>query len=173
MASVDGVHCEIQEPRKVPDKIWFSHKSNGPALTYQVVIALRENTVLQIAGPYPAGVPDIVVFRKDDGILGHIPPGKRIIADRGYNGERGLEVLSVPSHLHDSLVAANFKRRARARQETFNARLKEFKILAVAFRHLKKLPTEEEYSLEEHKRVFYSITIMVQYDLKYRSLFDI
>jgi hypothetical protein len=104
LASVDGVHCEIQEPRKVPDKKWFSHKSNGPALTYQVVLALRENTVLQIAGPYPAGEPDIIVFRKADGILRHIPPGKRIIADRGYNGEEGREFLSVPSHLHDSLI---------------------------------------------------------------------
>lgn len=173
LASVDGVHCDIQEPRKVPDKKWFSHKSNGPALTYQVVLALRENTVLQIAGPYLAGEHDITVFRKPDGILRHIPPGKRIVADRGYNGEEGREVLSVPSHLHDSLIATNFKKRARARQETFNIRLKEFKILAVPFRHLKKLPTEAEYSLEEHKRVFESITIMVQYDLKYRSLFDV
>ena len=79
----------------------------------------------------------------------------------------------MPSHLHDSLAANNFKKRARARQETFNARLKEFKILDVPFRHLIKLPMEQEYSLAEHKRVFESVSIMVQYDLKYRSLFDI
>jgi DDE superfamily endonuclease len=171
LASVDGVHCSIEEPRKVPSKKWFSHKSNGPALTYQVVIALRENKVLFISGPYPAGQSDIIVFRKDDGIKHRIPPGKRIVADRGYNGEP--EVLSVPSHLHDSLLANNFKRRARARQETFNARLKEFKVLDVPFRHLIKLPMEQQYSLVEHKRVFESISVMVQYDLKYRSLFDI
>ena len=84
LASVDGVHCRIQEPRKVPDKKWFSHKSNGPALTYQIVLALRENKVLFISGPYPAGESDIQVFGKDDGILDQIPPVKRIVADRGY-----------------------------------------------------------------------------------------
>jgi hypothetical protein len=171
LASVDGVHCRIQEPRKVPDKKWFSHKSNGPAVTYQIVLSLRENKVLFVSGPYPAGTSDLQMLRKDDGMLNQIPPGKRIIADRGYNGE--AEKISVPSHLHDSEVANIFKRRARARQETFNARLKEFKILDVPFRHLIKNPNEDEYSLEEHKRVFESICIMIQYDLKYRSLFDI
>jgi hypothetical protein len=171
LASVDGVHCQIQEPRKVPEKKWYSHKFNGPAVTYQIVLSLRENKVLFISGPYPAGQSDIIVFRKDDGILHQIPPGKRIVADRGYNGE--AEVLSVPSHLHDSLTVTNFKKRARARQETFNARLKEFKILDVPFRHLNKLPHEQEYSLVEHKRVFESISVMVEYDLKYRSLFDV
>jgi hypothetical protein len=70
-------------------------------------------------------------------------------------------------------MVTNFKKRARARQETFNARLKEFKILDVPFRHIHKLPFEQEYNLEEYKRVFESVSVIVQYDLKYRSLFDV
>jgi DDE superfamily endonuclease len=172
LASVDGVHCSIEEPRKDPSSKWYSHKTNGPALTYQVVLSLRENKVLSISGPYPAGESDIKVFRKPDGIMNLIPPGKRIIADRGYNGEP--EKLSTPSD-HDAFMTCNLKNRARARQETFNARLKQFKILHNPFRHLTctKRPMEIEYNLDDHKRVFESITIMLQYNLKHHGLFDI
>lgn len=164
------MHCSIQEPRKIPSSKWYSHKTNGPALTYQVILSVREQRVLSVIGPYPAGESDLRVLRKEDGILNKIPPGKRIIADRGYNGER--DKIATPND-HDTLVTSHFKDRARARQETFNARLKVFNVLDRPFRHLSKSNLEEDYSLNEHKRVFESVSIMVQYDLQYRGLFDI
>lgn len=164
------MHCSIQEPRKIPSSKWYSHKTNGPALTYQVILSVREQRVLSVIGPYPAGESDLRVLRKEDGILNKIPPGKRIIADRGYNGER--DKIATPND-HDTLVTSHFKDRARARQETFNARLKAFNVLDRPFRHLSKSNLEENYSLNEHKRVFESVSIMVQYDLQYRGLFDI
>jgi DDE superfamily endonuclease len=124
--------------------------------------------VLSVIGPYPAGQSDLQVFRKLDGIMDMIPPGRFIIGDRGYNGEP--EKISTPND-HDSMIALNLKNRARARHETFNARLKEFKILDLPFRHLNFSPTQGIYSLEEHKQVFESICIMIQYDLEYRPLF--
>jgi hypothetical protein len=131
---------------------------------------VHEQKVLSVIGPYPAGESDLRVLRKQDGILNKIPPGKRIIADRGYNGER--DKISTPNEF-DSLVTSHMKDRARSRQETFNSRLKVFNVLDRPFRHLSKSDLEEDYNLNEHKRVFESVSIMVQYDLKYRGLFDI
>ena len=37
--SIDGVHCCIYEPRRDPSSKWFSHKSNGAGLTYELGIA--------------------------------------------------------------------------------------------------------------------------------------
>jgi hypothetical protein len=120
LASVDGVHCSIKEPRKDPSSKWYSHKTNVPALNYQVVLSLRENKVQSISGPYPAGESDIKVFRKPDGIMSLISAGKCIIANCGYNGE--TEKLSAPSD-HDAFMTCNLKKHVRARRETFNARL--------------------------------------------------
>jgi hypothetical protein len=59
---VDGVHCMIQEPRQLPSSSLFSHKTHGPALSYEIVIAIQHNKVVHINGSFPAGVPDITIF---------------------------------------------------------------------------------------------------------------
>ena len=65
IASVDGVHCKINEPRQTPSSQWYSHKTHGPAVCYEIAIAVRHNKVVHINGPFPAGVPDITIFRMD------------------------------------------------------------------------------------------------------------
>lgn len=168
-ASIDGVHCDIEEPRKCPSKKWYSHKSNGPGLTYQIILSLHENKLLSVIGPYPAGETDLHVFRKRDGIINQIPPGKRLIGDRGYVGED--EKISTPNE-HDALEVFRYKNRARSRHETFNKRLKEFNVLSCRFRHLHYYAAQRSYDLDKHKKVFESICILVQYDLKHRPLFE-
>ena len=55
-------------------------------------------------------------------------------------------------------------RRAHARHEAFNGRLKSFKVLAEKFRH----------GQEKHKSVFEAVCVIVQYDMENgRPLFDI
>lgn len=165
--SIDGTHCLIEEPRKFPDSKWYSHKFHGPALTYQIVLSLHESKVLSIIGPYPAGNSDLTVYRMEDGIKNMIPHGSRLIGDRGYVGEP--ETISTPND-HDTLRAAQFKGRARSRHETFNGRLKDFNVLDQAYRHTgRQAIVLDDY--EDHKQIFESVCILVQYDLQYLPLF--
>jgi hypothetical protein len=125
--------------------------------------------VLSIIGPYPAGESDLRVFRKPDGIIDMIPPGKRLIGDNGYNGEEAK--IATPND-HDALETLHFKNRVRARHETFNKRLKEFGALNRKFRHLHFNTDDGNYDLSKHQQVFESICILVQYNLQYRPLFE-
>ena len=166
--SIDGVHCKIEEPRKFPDTMWYSHKFHGPALTYQIILSIHESKVLSIIGPYGAGNTDINVFRFEDGIKDKIPHGCCLIGDRGYAGE--ADKISRPSD-HDILCAAQFKGRCRSRHETFKGRLKDFNILDQPYRHTgRQLVVLADY--DDHKQIFESVCILVQYDLKYLPLFE-
>jgi hypothetical protein len=64
IVSVNGVHCKISEPRCTPSSNWYSHKTHGPALGYEIAVAIHHNKVVHINGPFPARVPDISIFRK-------------------------------------------------------------------------------------------------------------
>lgn len=153
--SVDGTHCEIQEPvdpifSKNPK--YYSHKFNKAALNYEIGLSVYENKIVWINGPRPAGShPDITLFR--EGLKDIIPDGRKVIGDRGYRGESNL--ISTPNP-HDAKELRDFKSRARARHETLNGRLKNFQVLSGRFRHKQ----------DNHKTVFEAICVIVQYQLE-------
>lgn len=152
-ATIDGTHCRIQEQRKEPSAKWYSHKFHGPGLTYELVIDLHHQQLLYINGPYEAGQNDIGAFRKPGGIMDRIPAGKKLIGDKGYRGEP--DKISTPSE-HDALNAARYKKRARARHETFNKRIKVFGIISQTFRS----------AIEYHRMAFEAVCVLVQYDIE-------
>lgn len=160
--SVDGVHCKTHEVRKDPGSKWFSHKSHGAALTYELAVAVRLNRLVHMKGPYPASKNDLTIFQYGDGnkdnpqpsLKDKIPAGKRAIADSSYRVEDGQTVSTT--RRTDTAELKEFKARAKSRQETFNSRIKGFRILATEFRH----------GIEHHKMVMESICILVQYDLE-------
>jgi len=85
----------------------------------------------------------------------------KVIGDNGYRGERG--VVSTPN-AHDPEELRKFKSRARARHESFNGRIKNFRCLDVRFRH----------GIAKHKMVFEAVCVIVQYQLENGSpLFDV
>jgi DDE superfamily endonuclease len=157
IVSVDGIHCRIQEVRKEPGAKGYSHKSNGPGLSYELGIAIRSNRLVWISGPFEASKHDISIFRRDDapneGLKAHIPDGKRAIGDSGYRGEPTKVSITRED---DSGEVKKFKARAKSRHETFNGRLKSFNVLATAFRH----------GYDEHQTVFEAACICVQYGLE-------
>jgi hypothetical protein len=163
--SIDGVHCCIYEPRRDPSSKWFSHKSNGAGLTYELGIAIRSNRLVWIGGPFPASQHDITTFRggkknepKDQNALFfQIPDGKRGVGDSGYKGEPGKISITREG---DSAAVKNFKGRVKSRHETFNSRLKAFKILSTRFRH------QLSPDLSEHKTVFEAVCVACQFDLE-------
>jgi DDE superfamily endonuclease len=152
LLSVDGTHCRIKEPRSVPDKDWYSHKHHKPCLAYELGVNLFESKLVWINGPFKAGETDLVIFRKPDGLRTKIPPNRMIIGDRGYVGE---ESISTPNGF-DSEVVNQFKRRARARHEDFNGRIKTFAVLSERFRH----------SVDKHKAVFEAVCVVTQYSME-------
>jgi hypothetical protein len=107
--SVDGVHCKIMEPRTDPGAKWYSVKSNGAGLAYELAIAINHNQLCWINGPFPAGTNDMSIFKKADGLRSLMPRGKRVIADEGYVGEPWM--LSTRNPL-DSTPVKDFKRQS-------------------------------------------------------------
>ena len=85
--------------------------------------------------------------------MSKIPEGKRAIGDSGYKGEPSKISTTRPG---DSREVKKFKARVKSRHETFNARLKSFNVLNSPFRH----------GFEQHKRVFESVCICIQYDIE-------
>ena len=159
--SVDGVHCRTYEARKKPTADVYSHKSHGPAVSYELGIAVFENRLVWINGPFDASVHDVTIFRNVDdpeNSLKHkIPEGKKAIVDKAYCGEKNNK--AAPPSEYDSKELRTFKNRVRARHENFNARLKAFKILSTTFRITQNRK-------EKHKVVFESVCILCQYDLE-------
>jgi len=162
--SVDGTHCRISEPMhksmsKNPK--WFSHKDKHPALTYELALSLWEPKLVWISPGEKASVHDITVFRRKNGLKSKTPKGKRGVGDLGYRGES--KIISTPSSSDPSKLR-KFKSRARARQETFNARIKTRGCLNQRFRH----------GLEKHEMCFVAVCIIVQYEMENGSpVFDI
>jgi hypothetical protein len=161
LISVDGIHCRINEPSNSTfskNPKYYSHKFKQAALDYELGIDLFDNKLVWINGPFPASVPDITVFRSGLKIM--IPEGKKVVADKGYIGEK---CISAPNS-HDPSEVRNFKSRARARHESFNSRLKNFKILDERFRH----------GEHKHKEIFEAVCVICQYQLENGSpLFDV
>jgi hypothetical protein len=105
--------------------------------------------------PFPASL------REENGLMDKIPVGKLGVGDNGYSGEK--DILSIPNS-QDPRELREFKRRARSRQEAFNARVKNFAILDTRFRH----------NIKKHQRVFEAISVIVRYQMELGSpLFEV
>jgi hypothetical protein len=109
-------------------------------------------------GPFKAGKDDVSIFK--EGLIALIPDGKMAIADNGYVGVK--DIIATPNR-HDEPAVRKFKGRARARQESFNVRIKNYKVLATNFRQ----------GEDKHEIVFEATCVICQYQLENGSpLFD-
>jgi hypothetical protein len=152
--SVDGTHCRIKEPKKTPSGQWYSHKLNKPGVSYEIALDLKKSQISWTNGPFPAAKHDISIYKQENsGLKWQIPDGKKVIADRGYRGETNKE-LCTPNIFDDDKTKL-FKRRARARHESVNKKIKDFDILENRFRH----------SVKKHKSVFEAVVVIVQMDM--------
>jgi hypothetical protein len=102
---------------------------------------------------------DLVNFKVPNGLKSKIPAGKKVVADRIYR-----DPVCAIRNPQDTPEVRKFKRRARARHETFNGCLKNFKVIAEKFRH----------GPAKHKAVFEAVCVITQYELENgHPLFDI
>ena len=164
ICTVDGTHCMISEPSTDPSTKWFSHKYNGPGLAYELALSIHSNKILSFSGPFTPNQHDLTIFRRPNGLRDRMPIGSRGIADNGYVGDG---MLSTDNGL-DSIEIKNFKKRAKARQETMNARCKNFSVLSQRFRHT------EEQRMQSHGLAFTAVIVIVQYEIEgAHPLFDV
>lgn len=145
--TVDGTDCPIYEP--IPfNKKWYSHKFKGAGLRYEVAVCMQTGDIVWVHGPFPCGSwPDLKIFRSK--LKGKLGPGEMAEADNGYPGEP--DKIRKPND-YVSLFDRNAKRRARARQETVNRRLKKWGCLKKQFRHSRK----------KHRVVFKAVAVVTQ-----------
>jgi len=154
VASVDGVHFRIWEPRKNPSTKWYSHKYKKAGLSYEIAVALHHNRIVWVNGPFPAGENDKTIFEKPGGLKSKLKGNQAVVGDEGYRGVAATRNSLDPEELKD------MKGRAKARQETINARLKNFSILRGPFR------TCGGKRLERHKAAMEACLVIIQYELE-------
>ena len=146
--TVDGTDFRILEPSPFSKK-WYSHKFRGPGLRYEVAVGIQSGHIVWTNGPFPAGTPDIVIFRHS--LKNVLTEGERVEADKGYRGERTK--IDLPQEntggLREQVLC---KSKVRARHETMNARLKEWAVLRTTFRH----------QVSKHRAVFRAIIVLSQ-----------
>ena len=151
---MDGVDFKITEPQPFSSQ-WWSHKFNGPALRYEISVSIHSGKFSSIYGPYPPGpFPDLNIFREN--LKRKLRANEKAVADRGYRDNKcitPINLFGMNPQLH-SLI--------RARHETLNGRLKNFKILHGVFRH----------SRGKHRKVVMSCANILQFKLEDEPLFD-
>ena len=131
---MDGTHCPIEAPMPFSTK-WSSNKLGGSAgVDYELGIAIHDNQLAWINGPFRAGENKITIYRKANGLKYHLPMGKCVIGDRGYSSKPNT--ISTQNDL-----------RVLARHKTFHGCLKRFKCLCTKFCH----------GVAHHKIVFESL----------------
>lgn len=133
--SVDGTHALINEPRDPyvrQNSTWYSHKHHRAGLNYEIAVALFDSKIVHAKSGDPASFHDMTVFRME--LKNKIPHGKRVVADKVYDTEDERHILSCYNQF-DTDEVKEFKKRARARHETVNAKLKCFRCLDNRFRH--------------------------------------
>ena len=145
VATVDGVDCRIWEKRDHPnfplDEKLCSHKFNHAALKCEIAVAVCEDKIVWVNGPWMGSKHDLAVLREGqaDGsgsLLDLIVEGKMIVADRGHRTSNRAELKKIAFKRNDDQPALKkFKARATCRHETVNARLKQFRCLSDTFRH--------------------------------------
>jgi hypothetical protein len=152
---VDMPTWEKKHPTLPKDPGMFTHKYARSGVKYQVVVAVHQSKVVGIYGPYRGGEGDQAILDMS-GVLDKLKNGKLAVVDKGYINHAWKDKLSWPNP-HESPAVSVYKGRIRMRGETFNGRVKFFKILRECFRH----------SLDYHKDAFTAVAVLVQYQMDY------
>jgi len=135
IASVDGTHKSINEPRDPnvrKNRIWYSHKDEHAGLNFEVVLSLYQSRIVHAKLGTPASTSDITEMKAE--LLHKIPAGKRLIADKMY-ATKDLERCCSTWNQFDTELMKEFKRRAKTRHESINDRIKTYGAMRQTFRH--------------------------------------
>ena len=156
--SVDGTHARTNEPRD-PDMRRnpknFSYKHNFSGLNYQIAINIFTEQIAYANTGDPGSVHDMTAMREE--FIDLCPVGARVIADSGYTGksEREKRLFAV-CNTFDTDAVKTLKKRARARQESVNKRLKDYHCFKVSFTD----------GVQKHRLCFAAAITLIQYSIE-------
>ena len=145
LLSVDGTHFRIQHRGRE----YYSHKFNDSGLSYEVAVSINSGDICWLNGPFPAGTPDIEIFRK--GLMTELEEYECCEADDGYIGEHPHHI-KCPGGMFTDPERLEVMQRVRSRQETANKRFKNWAILNQKFRNCLSL----------HADAFRAIVVITQ-----------
>jgi hypothetical protein len=86
----------------------YSFKFKQAGVTYEIALAIWENRVVHVNGPFLAGTTDIQMFRKK--LKGLIPEGRKVVADQGVSNccVKHPRSLLLKIHLTLTFFSCNF-----------------------------------------------------------------
>ena len=123
----------IKEPGPF-DPAWYSHKSNGAGVRYEIASSIETGLMVWINGPFMAGAwSDDAIFKAF--LKERLNEGEIVHADRGYSNKEGEPMIYFTPNTPGTDNMHNGNQQARARHETINGRFKRFNILGGKFRH--------------------------------------
>ena len=134
--TIDGVDFRVWEPKHPTlsqDKSYYSEKFKHSAVKYEIALSVFNQKCVWISSQHKGAVHDLTIFKEPGGLADKIPEDKLAVVDRGYKDPTNSSV-SLPNTT-DPPELNSFKTRARLRHETFNGRLKKFRILDATFEH--------------------------------------
>ena len=141
----------------------MSSKFKHGGLQYELAVALYSSNIVWASGPHlPGRKPDITIFR--EGLKWALSANSEMaFADLGYRGERDTVQEKGRGTKKEREVAT----RARARHETINRRLKEWKVLSSSFRH------NNGHDVSNHGYIFNAVLVLTQLSVNlHNSLFE-
>lgn len=168
IASISFVHCPINKVigSDGMNKEYYSFKLSRAALKMEVGLDLKNDQVVWVNGPFPAGGRAPCRIFREEGLKDNIPKGMMVLA-RGnvYGGER--EVVATPNSLDDKSEHTS-KKIALARHQVLVERLKSFASLSSQFNH-----QEDKFGL-----FFRAVVVICQFQMEndsplYRTIDDI
>lgn len=146
LTSVDGVDCKV--PKFKPFwPGWYSYKSNGPGLRYEVALCIRTGCIVWINGPFlPGRYNDLQIFQH--ALKHHLTTGEFVEADGIYRAERTCVKT------REGWVGLNrtTNDNVGSRHETVNKCLKVWQCLAQTTRH----------SVEQHSTMFRAVAVITE-----------
>ena len=154
---VDCIDFMIEEP-DARDKWWYSHKSNGPGLRYEVATSIQTGLISWASGPWRAGLwHEQEIFK--NGLDMELEEGEPVHADRGYSAgaqnEDGEVIFITPNSPGMTEKASIAHGRLHGRHEGVNGKLKRFSVLENRFRH----------NLDRHGECFFAVVTLVQLEM--------
>ena len=162
--SVDGTDCPVFEPWPFDEKM-CSHKMNGPALKYEVAVAISTGFIVWVNGPFKGGKGDSEIFK--EGLKHHLLDNEYVEVDAGYRGD---DAFMNPDMAANSRGRKN-KSIVRGRHENINSRLKIYNVLTTYFRHMKP----KNGYMKKHRICFDSVAVITQLKLEFggERLYDV
>lgn len=154
---LDATEIQIQRPSTGIQRIFYSGKKKKHTIKYEVAATIRHPIrIVWIAGPVYGSMHDLKLTR-NQGLLDHLLPHEKILADLGYYGDPHFITPYKGKKQTDKQKQLSYKLgQIRVMIEHINEKLKVFQVLCHPWRH----------DVDLHKIVFWVICDIISIEFE-------